>query len=83
MEEHWRLQAACRGVDTELFVSSARRNNYSAARPICEPCPVREECLSYAVENTITLGLWGGMSPRQRRAVSPFYSLTGDDDPGE
>jgi WhiB family transcriptional regulator, redox-sensing transcriptional regulator len=41
------------------------------ARPVirvCERCPVKDECLSYALNNEITFGVWGGLTERQRRA---------------
>jgi len=44
-----------------------------AACAYCEPCPVREECLDYALANdTADLrfrGVAGGMTPRQRAAL--------------
>lgn len=58
-------------MDAELFIPSAKRNNYSQARAVCEPCPVRGPCLEYATANQITLGLWGGHSPRERRPLTP------------
>ncbi len=41
---------------------------YSIARPICTTCPCREECLNYALENKITYGMWGGLTPEERKA---------------
>jgi WhiB family transcriptional regulator, redox-sensing transcriptional regulator len=41
------------------------------ARPVirvCERCPVKDECLSYALNNEITFGVWGGLTERRRRA---------------
>lgn len=31
-------------------------------------CPVRDRCLSYAVDNNIRFGVWGGASYREREA---------------
>ena len=45
-----------------------------AAKQICngawgvDPCPVRDDCLAYAVYNDIRHGIWGGASHRQRDA---------------
>jgi hypothetical protein len=33
------------------------------------PCPVREQCLAYAVINKEDHGTWGGYSERQRRHI--------------
>jgi WhiB family redox-sensing transcriptional regulator len=34
---------------------------------ICRRCPVRDSCLAYALENNETHGVWGGMTPQQRK----------------
>ncbi|MGH9212845.1 MAG: WhiB family transcriptional regulator [Acidimicrobiales bacterium] len=39
------------------------------ARRICAGCPVREQCLEYALANRIDHGVWGGLSERERRRV--------------
>jgi WhiB family redox-sensing transcriptional regulator len=39
------------------------------ARRICTTCPVREQCLEYALTNRIDNGVWGGLSERERRRV--------------
>ncbi|MDU4245002.1 MAG: WhiB family transcriptional regulator, partial [Varibaculum cambriense] len=35
----------------------------------CELCEVRDECLSYALENDERFGIWGGLSERERRRL--------------
>jgi WhiB family transcriptional regulator, redox-sensing transcriptional regulator len=40
------------------------------AKRICAKCPVREQCLEYAVENRIEHGVWGGTSERGRRRIA-------------
>ncbi|MTV24731.1 WhiB family transcriptional regulator [Nitriliruptoraceae bacterium ZYF776] len=64
----WAEGASCRGADPELFFARA----LSEARPalkLCDRCPVKEPCLSYALEQGIDHGVWGGLTERQRRAV--------------
>lgn len=39
------------------------------ARAICWDCPVRKECLDWAVNNNEGGGMWGGVSPRNRRGI--------------
>jgi hypothetical protein len=38
---------------------------------VCEGCTVRAECLAYALEDedAFAWGVWGGTSPRERRAI--------------
>ena len=41
----------------------------SAAKRICKECPVREECLDYAISTKeLFFGIWGGMAPKERIA---------------
>ena len=37
------------------------------AKRICRECPVRKDCLLYALETPIDHGVWGGMTERERR----------------
>lgn len=39
------------------------------ARRVCAECPVRQECLEYALANRIDHGVWGGTSERERRRI--------------
>jgi WhiB family redox-sensing transcriptional regulator len=39
------------------------------ARQICVGCPVREQCLEYALAERIDHGVWGGTSERERRRI--------------
>jgi WhiB family redox-sensing transcriptional regulator len=43
----------------------------------CCDCPVRDECLEYAIVNKIQVGIWGGLSHNQRKPVAKRYRLTG------
>lgn len=65
----WRLDAACRDADPDLFFvergASTRR-----AKAICAECPVAEECLDFALTVPgISYGIWGGLAERERRRV--------------
>lgn len=40
---------------------------------ICDSCPVKTECLNYAISNGIEYGIWGGMTERQRLPLLRQY----------
>ncbi|MER6443083.1 WhiB family transcriptional regulator [Streptomyces sp. NPDC001185] len=66
-ESAWGERAVCRTADPdELFVEGAAQR---AAKALCTGCPVRTECLSYALDHRIEHGIWGGMTERERRAL--------------
>lgn len=65
----WRMQAACRDYDLDLFFPDTYHNGSEVrrAKAICASCPVREECLAYAIENgDDEYGIFGGTTPRER-----------------
>lgn len=69
----WMDDAACRDEPTALFFPK-RGESTDRAKAICARCPVREECLDYSLETptadgTSVVGIWGGLSDRQRRQV--------------
>ncbi|HEX9504524.1 MAG TPA: WhiB family transcriptional regulator [Acidimicrobiia bacterium] len=74
--DQWRTRAACRGPETALFfppTNTERREDRDArerrAKAICGGCPVRRECLQYAIGVGEMHGIWGGMNEAERRAM--------------
>jgi WhiB family redox-sensing transcriptional regulator len=64
----WTQQAACRGTDTEIFYP-VTADEEAEALSICATCPVRAQCLEFALHNRETYGIWGGATPEQRRRM--------------
>ncbi|MHB2024361.1 MAG: WhiB family transcriptional regulator [Mycobacteriales bacterium] len=66
--DRWQEQAACNGMDVELFypVTSDLTPSTRQALRICAGCPVREICLAEARSRGERYGIWGGMLPEQR-----------------
>jgi len=66
----WTEEAACQYVDPDLWF--AGRENWQRtrqAKKICATCPVRPECLEYALSiGEVRKGVWGGMAPKERQA---------------
>jgi hypothetical protein len=42
---------------------------YEEARSICNGCPIKESCLAIAMENRERFGMWGGLTPIERRRI--------------
>jgi WhiB family redox-sensing transcriptional regulator len=65
----WVDNAACTRVsDPEIFFPP-RGGSSKGPRALCSMCTVRVECLTYALRNNETYGIWGGTSDVQRRKL--------------
>jgi WhiB family redox-sensing transcriptional regulator len=70
----WQDGAACRGEDLLLFFGPdgerqpERELREAKAKAVCMRCPVRGECLDYAVSRPEGSGTWGGLDPDERHA---------------
>jgi WhiB family redox-sensing transcriptional regulator len=67
-DESWRLDGLCAETDPEAFFPEKGGSTRDAKR-VCAGCPVRMECLEYALGNDERFGIWGGLSERERRRV--------------
>jgi WhiB family redox-sensing transcriptional regulator len=69
---NWRLAAACRSADPELFFplsgSSRALEQIAGAKVVCAGCPVRRQCLEFALR-TRPHGIWGGLTELEHRSV--------------
>ena len=64
----WQAEALCAQTDPEAFFPEKGGSTRDAKR-VCGVCPVREECLKYAMDNDERFGIWGGLSERERRRL--------------
>lgn len=68
----WRDNASCRDQDPELFFSvgegASARAQDDEAKSVCDRCPVVAECLDWAIDAGVDDGIWGAMTPAERRA---------------
>jgi WhiB family redox-sensing transcriptional regulator len=62
----WMADAACRGKDARIFFPAG--TDHGPAFAVCARCPVRADCLDYALA-THSAGIWGGTSDRQRERI--------------
>lgn len=73
----WSNLAACAGLDLSTFYpahTQGRGDAYAPARPICDACPVRRECLDDALawekgRRERRWGMAGGLSPDERHRL--------------
>jgi WhiB family redox-sensing transcriptional regulator len=71
----WMHHGHCRSLSpSEFFPSDGV--GVERARRICAECPVKAECLEYALTFRIDHGVWGGCSERERRRILRQRRLT-------
>ena len=59
--------AACRGLDPELFYAESGAA-VTKAKSFCGACPVQNSCLEWGVSRE-EFGVWGGTTARERAAL--------------
>ncbi|MFI5673268.1 WhiB family transcriptional regulator [Streptomyces cellulosae] len=71
--ENWREHAACRHEDPDLFFPIGTTGpalvQQEQAKAVCRRCPVQEQCLEWALDTGQSIGVWGGTSENERRAL--------------
>lgn len=64
----WWADGLCAQVDPGLFFPD-KGGSTREAKAVCAACPVRAECLEYALAHDERFGIWGGTSERERRRL--------------
>jgi hypothetical protein len=57
-------RALCTGTP-DLFTTCTAAN-VQKAKTICGGCPLRTECMTWALDQEEPIGVWGGLSPSER-----------------
>src|ERR1700739_4327880 len=69
----WRRRAPPPHAHSHLFfpegTSGPALAQLDEAKRICLSCPVRRQCLTWAVDHDISSGIWGGATPDERWAI--------------
>jgi WhiB family redox-sensing transcriptional regulator len=72
-QAEWWSRAACQHVDPDLFfpisATGPARAQLTGAKAVCARCPVRRDCLRYALAAGPVQGIWGGLSEDERRLL--------------
>jgi WhiB family redox-sensing transcriptional regulator len=61
--------ALCAEVTPDIFFPEMGNAFTRQAKQICADCPVAMICLEYSVEHDIPFGIWGGLTPAERRRL--------------
>jgi WhiB family redox-sensing transcriptional regulator len=70
MKQLWHSQAACTGLDPDIFYPPSEDDLDTApAKLVCAECSVREPCLEFALAVREKDGVWGGATERERRRM--------------
>lgn len=73
----WKYKAACRtpGMSAIFYPPpeqekrQAKLKREEQAIRVCQTCPVIEECLDHALRKDENLGIWGGKTEEERKAI--------------
>ena len=72
-ERDWMDRAYCKVNNIDMPLYFPPRGDSVGVKEIiaetCEQCEVREECLNYALNNFLSIGIFGGTTGRQRRQL--------------
>lgn len=73
----WRHRARCKDADPDLFFAPDRRGEPAPVKAfregqalaLCALCPVRAQCLDWALDTGQGYGIWGGLGEEQLRLL--------------
>jgi WhiB family redox-sensing transcriptional regulator len=73
----WWEHAACKGMPLDLFIfehgEPQINKKIKDAKAVCATCPVRTQCLDEALQYSTTrqecIGVWGGLTWRERQKL--------------
>lgn len=69
--EQAKIIPPCMNTDPELWFGDKEEGYHytRTAKQLCNLCPVRLDCLEYALDARELYGIWGGMTPKERMAL--------------
>jgi WhiB family redox-sensing transcriptional regulator len=69
----WIQRASCLEEDPDLFfpvgTTGPAVDQTARAKAVCAGCPVRAECLAWALDTAQDAGVWGGLDEEERREI--------------
>jgi len=75
-QPRWEPEPACATTDPRVFFPEDADGRpvedgpeADPARRICAQCPLRHQCLEYALSVAMPAGIWGGLSTNERERI--------------
>jgi WhiB family redox-sensing transcriptional regulator len=68
LDQTWQEFASCRSVPVAIFFPPTDHEG-DRAKAVCRNCIVREQCLEFAIASGERFGVWGGLTPMERRSL--------------
>lgn len=66
----WMAEAACAQADPEAWwPGKGESDAVRYAKRVCGRCDVTAQCLEWAISTGETVGIYGGLTPKERRRV--------------
>jgi hypothetical protein len=76
----WKQLANCKSSDPSIFFFDEDDvSTRELAMKLCGGCKVKMDCLQYALEKKEAFGIWGGMTPAERRKVKRINGTVSED----
>lgn len=74
----WTEQASCRAktFENEDFFDTSEQALKILAKKYCFNCPVQRHCLYTSLVTNEIYGLWGGLTPKQRKLYLKYIAIT-------
>lgn len=69
----WHERAHCRDTDPDALFPEREPGgsaHVATVKRICQGCPVRGDCLGYALAHPEVVGIWGGLTEPERRRLT-------------
>lgn len=66
-------EVPCMSAPDIYFIDIDNRETYANTKmaiKLCQECPVKNICLNYAIDAQEMYGVWGGLSPHQRKELT-------------
>jgi WhiB family redox-sensing transcriptional regulator len=76
----WAEDGRCRRLGPKVLNAffPGRGDDLEPARGVCKPCPVKDQCLAYALAHPNLVGVWAGTSHRQREQLREERTLAAE-----